>query len=86
MNPQNASSELVSDEVRSPPPESARRRAWRRAREREREARRILAMYYPDCAALDLPCEVLSFTRDRIVFELGGSMYDIRRPKAEDAA
>lgn len=67
------------------PDESARRRAWKRARAREREARRILALYFPKVAELDLPCEVLSFTRERIVCELGGSMYDLRRPEDDSA-
>jgi hypothetical protein len=83
------SQDLAASLESGPPPgdgqptESARRRAWKRARARESEARRILAIYFPKAAELDLPCEVLSFTRERIVFELGGSTYDLRRPKDE---
>lgn len=57
--------------------ESARKRASRRMRKREDEARRQLSEFFP--VGKDLPCEVISWRRDRILARLGGSLYYIER-------
>ncbi len=65
--------------VEGPIVESARKRASRRMRKREDEARRCLREVFPDIAVDDLPCEVISWRRDRILARLGGSLYYIGR-------
>jgi hypothetical protein len=48
-------------------------------RRREEEARRRLREVFPDTAVDDLPCEVISWRRNRILARLGGSLYCLDR-------